>query len=443
MGPGPEPIPARPGDDAGAPDVFDRLPWRERVFIGDVLRQETVGGALLLLAALIALIWANSPWRDTYYELASTKVGPAALNLNLSLSTWAADGLLAIFFYVAGLELKRELVVGTLRKPSEAVLPVAAALGGMIVPALLFVAVTWGSSPDVTGWGIPMATDIAFALAVLAVVGRNLPAQLRAFLLTLAVVDDLGAITVIALFYSDKTQVGWLALAIGLLALYAYLQHRRVRSPWIYIPLALTTWAVMHESGIHATVAGVALGLLTRVRPDPGEDASPAERLEHAVRPWSAAIAVPIFAFFSAGVTVVGTDLAAVVRDPAAQGIVLGLVVGKFIGVFFTTYLVVRFTRARLSSALAWSDIAGVAAVAGVGFTVSLLIAELAFDTDATQLAHAKLGILSASVIAALLASVLLLRRNRVYRELAAVEDRDDDGDGIPDVYQRDNGGTP
>lgn len=428
--------------DPVAGTVFGRLPWRERVFLGDVLRQETVGGALLLIAAVIALIWANSPWRAEYFELGAITVGPAALNLDLSLATWAADGLLAIFFFVAGVELKRELVVGTLRKPAEAALPVAAALGGMIVPALLFVAVTWGSQPDVTGWGIPMATDIAFALAVLAVVGRRLPAQLRAFLLTLAVVDDLGAITVIALFYSDKTKIAWLLLAIGLLALYALLQHRRVTSPWIYIPLALIIWGVMHESGIHATVAGVAMGLLTRVRPDPGEEASPAERLEHAVRPWSAAIAVPVFAFFAAGVTVVGTDLSAVIRDPAAQGIVLGLVVGKFIGVFGTTYLVVRFTRARLSPALSWADIAGVAIVAGVGFTVSLLIAELAFEADAVQLDHAKLGILAASVISALLASIVLVRRNRVYRDLEAEEAVDADGDGIPDVYQRDGTGT-
>jgi NhaA family Na+:H+ antiporter len=178
------------------------------------------------------------------------------------------------------------------------------------------------------------------------------------------------------------------------------------------------------------------------VRPDPGEDESPAERLEHMIRPWSAAIAVPIFAFFSAGVTFVGTDLGAAVSDPAAQGIVLGLVVGKFIGVFGTTYLVVRFTKARLSSALTWSDIAGVALVAGVGFTVSLLIAELAFDADETQLAHSKLGILTASVVAAFLASLLLLRRDRAYREIAAVENADEDGDGIPDVYQRDDTST-
>ena len=429
-------------DKPGTTTAFGRLPWRERVFVGDVLRQETVGGALLLIAAVIALIWANSPWKVDYFALGDITVGPEALNLNLSLATWAADGLLAIFFYVAGLELKRELVVGTLRKPSEAALPVAAALGGMVVPAVLFVAVTWGKSPDVNGWGIPMATDIAFALAVLAVVGRHLPAQLRAFLLTLAVVDDLGAITVIALFYSDKTKLAWLILAIGLLAFYAWLQHRRVTSAWIYIPLALVIWGVVHESGVHATVAGVAMGLLTRVRPDEGESESPAERLEHTVRPWSAAIAVPIFAFFSAGVTVLGTDIYAAVRDQAAQGIVLGLVVGKLIGVLGTTYLVVRFTRAKLSPALAWSDITGVALLAGVGFTVSLLIAELAYEEVPLQLDHAKLGILAASVIAAGLASILLLKRNRAYRELEVAESADVDGDGIPDVYQRDGAET-
>jgi NhaA family Na+:H+ antiporter len=329
-----------------------------------------------------------------------------------------------------------------LRKPAEAVLPVAAALGGMVLPAVLFAIVAWGNQPDISGWGIPMATDIAFALAVLAVVGRHLPAQLRAFLLTLAVVDDLGAITVIALFYSDKTKLAWVLLAIGLLVVYAVLQRRRVTSAWIYLPLALIIWGVVHESGIHATVAGVAMGLLTRVRPDEGEEESPAERLEHRLRPWSAAIAVPVFAFFSAGVTVVGTDLGAVVRDPAAQGIVLGLTVGKFVGILGTTYLVVRFTRAQLSENLRWADIAGVALVAGVGFTVSLLIAELAFETDAAQLDAAKLGILLGSVVSAGLASVLLLRRNRVYREMEIEENRDDDGDGIPDVYQEQRGAT-
>jgi NhaA family Na+:H+ antiporter len=417
--------------------AFARLAWSERVVVGDILRQETVGGVLLLLAAVVAMVFANSPWRDAYDDLSTITVGPAALNLDLTLAVWAADGLLAIFFFVAGVELKRELVVGSLRDPSQAVLPVAAALGGMVLPAALFAVVAWGSSPDISGWGIPMATDIAFALAVLAIVGRRLPAQLRAFLLTLAVVDDLGAITVIALFYSDKTKLAWVAAAVGLLAVYAWLQRRRVTSPWIYVPLALVVWGVVHESGVHATVAGVALGLLTRVRPDPDELESPAERLEHRIRPWSAGLAVPVFAFFSAGVTIVGLDLGTVVADPAARGIVLGLTVGKFVGIFVTSYLVVRFTRAELAPPLRWGDIAGVSLVAGVGFTVSLLIAELAFEESAAQLDAAKLAVLVGSLVSASLASILLTLRARAYRALDDAESRDADADGIPDVYQQ------
>lgn len=424
------------------PVAFQRLPWQERIFVGDVLRQESVGGVILLLAAVIAMIWANSPWREDYFFFADIIVGPAILNLDLTLATWAADGLLAIFFFVAGVELKRELVVGTLRRRSDAVLPIAAALGGMVLPALLYFVITRNDADSVSGWGIPMATDIAFALAVLAVVGRGLPPALRAFLLTLAVVDDLGAITVIAFFYSDKVKVLWLLASVALLLLYVVLQRRRVTSPWIYLPLALALWGFMHESGIHATVAGVALGLATRVVPDPGEEESPGERLEHRIRPLSAGFAVPVFAFFAAGVTVVGTDIGAAIADPGTRGIVLGLVVGKFVGIMVTTTLVVRFTRATLSPGLRWADVAGVSLIAGVGFTVSLLIAELAFTNDEAQLDHAKLGILVGSVIAALLASAVLAQRRRAYRLLAEEEDRDEDGDGIPDVYQSDLAST-
>jgi len=239
------------------------------------------------------------------------------------------------------------------------------------------------------------------------------------------------------LFYSDKVKLLWLLAAVVLVLLYIVLQRRRVTSPLIYVPLAFVLWGVVHESGIHATIAGIALGLATRVTTDSDEDESPAERLEHRIRPLSAGFAVPVFAFFAAGVTVVGTDIGAAIADPAAQGIVLGLVVGKFLGVLATTYLVVRFTRATLSPGLRWADIAGVSLLAGVGFTVSLLIAELAFETDATQLDHAKLGVLTGSLIAALLASVVLARRRRAYRLLAEEEETDSDGDGIPDVYQR------
>jgi len=423
---------------AGADDkvVFDRLPLGERSRLLQALRQETVGGALLLAAAVTALVWANSPWRESYHELANTVVGPASLHLDLTLETWAADGLLAVFFFVAGLELKHELVLGTLSKPSRAVVPVVAALCGMVVPALLYVGTVHalGDAEAAVGWGIPMATDIAFALAVLAVMGSKLPVALRAFLLTLAVVDDLGAILVIAVFYSHGFSAVPFVLSVAGLALYWFLQRRRIGSWPVYVVLALVVWTLMHASGVHPTVAGVAIGLLTRVRPDPGETEAPADRYEHAVRPLSAGICVPLFAFFSAGVTFVGLGGSAV-TDPVAIAIVVGLVVGKPLGVFGGAWTVARFTRASLSSSLRWADVLAVGILAGIGFTVSLLIDELAFEDDPARQTAAKIGVLLASVIAALLASVALTARRRAYASIAELEERDEDGDGVPDVY--------
>jgi NhaA family Na+:H+ antiporter len=279
-----------------------------------------------------------------------------------------------------------------------------------------------------------MATDIAFALAVLAVMGSKLPVSLRAFLLTLAVVDDLGAILVIAVFYSHGFSVVPFVLSILGLALYWFLQRRRVDSWLVYVPLALVIWALMHASGVHPTVAGVTLGLLTRVRPDPGEVVAPADRYEHAVRPLSAGVCVPLFAFFSAGVTFVGLGGSAI-TDPVAIAIVVGLVVGKPLGVFGGAWTVARFTRASLSSSLRWADVLAVGILAGIGFTVSLLIDELAFEDDPARQTAAKIGVLLASVVAALLASVALTARRRAYAALADLEERDDDGDGVPDVY--------
>ena len=428
----------RPGAGGGSGDkvVFDRLPLGERSRLLQALRQETVGGALLLAAAVTALVWANSPWRESYHELANTVVGPASLHLDLTLETWAADGLLAVFFFVAGLELKHELVLGTLSKPSRAVVPVVAALCGMVVPALLYVATVHalGDPEAAVGWGIPMATDIAFALAVLAVMGSKLPVALRAFLLTLAVVDDLGAILVIAVFYSHGFAVVPFVLSVAGLALYWFLQRRRIGSWPVYVVLALVVWTLMHASGVHPTVAGVALGLLTRVRPDAGETEAPADRYEHAVRPLSAGICVPLFAFFSAGVTFVGLGGSAV-TDPVAIAIVVGLVVGKPLGVFGGAWTVARFTRASLSSSLRWADVLAVGILAGIGFTVSLLIDELAFEDDPARQTAAKIGVLLASVISALLASVALTARRRAYASIAELEERDQDGDGVPDVY--------
>ena len=424
--------------------VFDRLPLSERSYVLRALREETVGGALLLGAAVIALIWANSPWRESYRELTEVTVGPEALHLNLTLATWAADGLLAVFFFVAGLELKHELVLGSLSDRRKAVVPVVAALGGMAVPALIYVAVTTQTDTEATvGWGIPMATDIAFALAVLAVVGKKLPVALRAFLLTLAVVDDLGAILVIAVFYSDKfSLLPFLGAVLGM-ALWWLLQRQRVEGWYVYLPIALVTWTLMHSSGVHATVAGVALGLLTRVRKDPGEEEAPADRWEHAIRPLSAGVCVPLFAFFSAGVTFVGNDDgAAILTQPVVIAIALGLVIGKPLGVFGGAWLVARFTRASLSSSLRWADVAAVGVLAGIGFTVSLLISELAFEDDPLRLGEAKVGVLSASVLAAVLATIALRMRARSYAAIYDAEEADEDGDGVPDVYQAGDAGA-
>jgi len=299
--------------------LLGRLPDPEQRFLAEALREETVGGVLLLVAAVVALVWASSPWSASYDDLRSTVVGPSALHLDLDLATWAADGLLAVFFFVAGLELKRELVVGQLRRPSEAVLPMVAAVCGMVVPALVYLAVTAGDSGAREGWAVPMATDIAFALAVLAVAAPSLPASLRAFLLTLAVVDDLGAIVVIAVAFTDHLRLWALAGAVALAAGYAGLQHLRFTPWWLVLPLAAVLWVLVHESGVHATVAGVALGLLTRVRTDPGEDRSPAEHLEHLVRPLSAGVAVPAFALLAAGVPIDAESLRAAADDPAAH----------------------------------------------------------------------------------------------------------------------------
>jgi len=428
------------------PGLFARGSWPEASRIAQVLRLETVGGALLLVATALALVWANLPG-DTYEAVRQLHVGPAALGLDLSLEHWAADGLLAIFFFIAGLELKREFVAGDLRDPRAAALPIAAAVGGMAVPALVYslVVAVSPSAPAgaATGWAIPTATDIAFALGVLAVVGSHLPSALRTFLLTLAVVDDLLAITVIAVFYTSDLAPLPLLLALVPLALFTLAVQRRVRTWWVLLPLALLTWGLVHASGVHATVAGVLLGLVVpvvRSQAAGGPDAGPglAEHFEHRWRPLSAGFAVPVFALLSAGVAIGGASgLADALRDPVALGVVAGLVVGKPVGILATTFVLAKATRAELDPSLRWVDVAGVAVLAGMGFTVSLLIGSLAFGEGSAPAEHVTLGVLLGSTVAALLASVLLLHRNKVYRAIEAEELVDDDQDGVPDVYQR------
>ncbi|MFJ4092304.1 Na+/H+ antiporter NhaA [Kitasatospora sp. NPDC089913] len=419
--------------------LLGRLSLPERTYITDALRTETVGGVLLLLASVVALIWANV-WPAAYQAVLDYTVGPSTpLHLDLSLDAWAKDGLLTIFFFVAGIELKREFVAGELRSPSAAILPVIAAVCGVALPAIVFTVANSGPGGHPNGWAVPTATDIAFALGVLAVVGSHLPSALRAFLLTLAVVDDLIAILIIAIFYSSGIKFWALGLAFAGLVLFWFLHRRGVHGWYLFVPLAFVIWALMHESGVHATVAGVAMGLLLRCHREGDEKTSPGEHIEHLVRPVSAGIAVPVFALFAAGVTVSGPALREVFTQAAPLGIVLGLLVGKTVGIFGGTRLAARFTRAELNPQLKWADMFAVSVLAGIGFTVSLLISELAFPDDPALAGRAKAAVLMGSLLCALIATVLLKLRNRHYRELCEEEDRDLDGDGIPDVYQLDD----
>jgi NhaA family Na+:H+ antiporter len=435
--------------------VFSRSTYPEYLRIAAILRTETVGGALLLVATAAALIWANSPAADAYFGLRDLKLGYEPWHLQLSVGHWASDGLLALFFFIAGLELKREFVSGDLRRPSRAVVPVTAAVGGVALPAVIYSVIVWNQGAEaLRGWAIPTATDIAFALAVLAVINTHLPSALRTFLLTLAVVDDLIAIGIIAFFYSSGLQPALLLAALVPLAVFAWLVQKRVTRWYLLLPLAAATWGLVHASGIHATVAGVLLGFTVPVAaswrerhpgsnahgsitPDGGTHDSGgtgmAERLEHRLRPLSAGFAVPVFAFFSAGVALGGASgLTSALADP-----VTALVVGKAVGVFGATFLVTKTTRAQLDDGLKWVDVAGLSLLAGVGFTVSLLIAELSFGSGSAHEDHAKVAILTGSLTAAVLAAVVLKARNRHYRRLEAEETRDDDGDGVPDVFER------
>ncbi|MHA5050303.1 Na+/H+ antiporter NhaA [Streptomyces sp. SD15] len=416
-----------------------RLSLPERNFVADALRTETVGGVLLLVAAITALIWANSPLRDSYADVSHFHLGPAALGLNLSVQHWAADGLLAVFFFVAGIELKRELVAGDLRDPRAALLPVAAAICGMAVPALVYTLTNVMGDGSLAGWAVPTATDIAFALAVLAVIGTSLPSALRAFLLTLAVVDDLFAILIIAIFFTDRIDFAALGGAVIGLAVFWLLLRKGVRGWYVYVPLALANWGLMYNSGVHATIAGVAMGLMLRCHRHEDEEHSPGEHIEHLVRPLSAGLAVPLFALFSAGVAVSGGALGDVFTRPETLGVVLGLVVGKAVGIFGGTWLTARFTKASLSDDLVWPDVFAVASLAGIGFTVSLLIDELAFKNDPALTDAVKAAVLIGSFIAAVCATALLKIRNAKYRALCEAEERDEDLDGIPDIYVQDN----
>ncbi len=378
---------------------------RQRSTLVEYLRVEAFGGGVLLVAATLALVCANTPLRDAYDAVRDAEI-PL---LHLDVEAFAAEGLLAVFFFVAGLEVKRELVVGELRDRRRAALPVVAAFCGMVVPALVFLAVAWGAPGASRGWTVAVATDIAFALGVLAVSGTRYPPSLRVLLLSLAVVDDLGAIVLIAILFAHGGSVVAALGAAALLVAYAVLQRRRVTTPFVYVPLAVALWLLVHDAGVHATVAGVALGLLTRVRPDEGEEEAPGERLEHRLQPWSAGVVVPLFAFTAAGLPLDG--LHGLLGERVAVAAFAGLLLGKVLGIAGGIAVATRTGLVHRPSGVRTYDTVCLGALGAVGFTVSLLLADLAFDGVRAE--RVKAAVLAASVLASVLAALLLrLRRH-------------------------------
>jgi Na+:H+ antiporter, NhaA family len=407
-------------------------PLRLPAPLREYLREEAAGGLVLMVAAALALAWANSPWRAAYDALWETtlaiRVGRFAIEADLR--HWVDDGLMTLFFLVVGLEIKRELVAGELVSWRRAALPVLAAAGGMAVPAAIYAAVNAGG-PGAPGWGVPMATDIAFALGVLALLGPRVPSSLKVFLLTLAVVDDLGSIAVVALFYSRGVDLGALALAVGLLAVVAALVRAGVWWLPLHVGLGLAVWLSMWHSGVSPALAGVAMGLLAPARPtappevarDVGgalagqlaDDPRPprlremlreargtvplAERLAHDLHPASAFLVVPLFALANAGISLERGALGEAGAGAVLGGVVAGRVVGKLAGIVAATWLAVRLGLADRPEGASWAQLAGVATVAGIGFTVPLFVADLAFP-DGGLLAPVKLGLLLASLVA-------------------------------------------
>ncbi len=417
---------------------------------------EAAGGVILLVAAVAALIWANAPFGETYEKFWEThidlSVGP--LHLSETLREFVNDGLMAIFFLVVGMEIKRELAIGDLRDPRRAALPVIAAIGGMVVPALIYVAIAAGGEAS-RGWGIPMATDIAFSVGVLALLGRRVPVGAKLFLLALAIVDDIGAILVIAIFYTDDLAMAWLALAVLGIVVIAVATRAGVRYVPFFVVTGFFTWFFLLESGVHATLAGVAIGLLTPARSlytdseyrqrakwilsrydmeerDPRgpekidqqamdlaaiarESVSPLARQEAAIHPWSSFVIVPVFALANAGVRFAGVDFLDAATHPVALGVALGLVVGKITGITAATVIAVRSGLGKLPRFTTWPHIIGVSAIAGIGFTVSLFISSLAF-TDPVLADRSKIGIFIGSATAGIIGFVLL-RSQRPYDE--------------------------
>lgn len=424
-------------------------------------RVEASSGIVLLIAAIVALIWANSTYSETYFSILGQplEITLGSFHFEESLLDVINDGLMAIFFFVVGLEIKRELVLGDLRDKKAASLPVMAALGGMILPALIYFAFNAGTNAS-HGWGIPMATDIAFAIGVVALLGSRVPPGAKLFLLALAITDDIGAISVIAIFYTDELHIGYFIAAIGGLVVVWLARRVHVRALIFYIPLALLIWFLTLESGVHATLAGVALGFLTPARPyfkprefderaraiidqfplEPEstsaqeraeheviamiataqESISPLSRMENNLVGWSSYLVVPIFALANAGIDFRSTSIGEAATSAIALGVALGLIAGKVIGISLFSYIAVRFGMGKLPAATTWNHVFGLSAVAGIGFTVSLFVAGLAFG-DPHQIDLAKVGIFIGSLTSGVIGVLILLRSKRPSEDSALV----------------------
>lgn len=387
-----------------------RAPKRPLGALQDFLHDEAAGGIVLVAGAVLAVVWANSPVSDSYFDFWGQYLtigwGPTAITEDLQ--HWVNDGLMVLFFFVVGLEIKRELAIGELRDARAAALPAAAALGGVVVPALIFVALTSGEAR--AGWGIPMATDIAFAVGVLALLGDRIPAGAKLLLLSVAIVDDIIAITVIALFYAESVSMSWLAGAVVGLAVVVVMRRLGVNVIWPYALVGVVVWVATLESGVHATIAGVALGLLTPARDVGGRNVL--ATLEHRLHPWSAFVVVPLFALANAGVNFGGGLLGEAASTALPWAIALGLVFGKIVGIGAAVWLAVRTGLGRLPQGVGALHVVGVAAVAGIGFTVSLFIADLAYK-DPTLTETAKVGIFAGSLLAGVIGAALMIVAGR------------------------------
>jgi NhaA family Na+:H+ antiporter len=367
----------------------------------EFLRESTSSSWVLVAAVVAALVWVNSPWGASYDRLWATPLAlhVGGLTIGSDLAFWISSGLMTFFFLVVGLEIKREVTIGELRRPKAVALPAIAAVGGMVVPALLYLAIV-GGGPAGRGWGVPIATDIALALGTLALAARHAPAALKPLLLTLAIVDDVGAIVVIAVFYSHGGRPPALAVALLVVAAVIVLERLHVRATWVFVGLGIVLWVACDQAGIHPTIAGVVMGVLTPVHPRPHEEVAPLARTEHLLLPWTSFVIVPLFALSSAGVHLSPATVSAALGGVVAAGVLVGLVIGKPIGVVGAS-LLARWTGVGEAPAeIGTRALLGLGATAGIGFTVGLFIAELAFATEPLLLAEAKIALLCASVVA-------------------------------------------